>query len=83
MASPPDFALLHGNTTKWSLEDDSNLVKVLSQISDDLTENTKKLEKSVDQLMYDSRMAEVRLGNVFSSFLQIANTGGKSFDWLL
>ena len=73
-ASPPDFALLDGNTAKWSLEDDANLVKVLSQISDNLTLSTKKVETSLDALMYDSRMAEVRLGNVFSSFLQLANT---------
>ena len=31
-ASAPDFALLDGNTAKWSLEDDANLVKILSQI---------------------------------------------------
>ena len=73
-ASPPDFALLHGNTANWSLEDDANLVKILSQISDNLTLHTKKIETGLDSLMYDSRMAEVQLGNVFSSFLQIANT---------
>ena len=70
----PDFALLHGNTTKWTLEDDSNLVKILSQISDSVILQTKALQDDVEKLTYDANAAEVHLGNVFSSFLQIANT---------
>ena len=70
----PDFALLHGNTTKWTLEDDSNLVKILTQISDNVVLQTKKLQDDVEKLSYDTNAAGVNLGNVFSEFLQIANT---------
>ena len=70
----PDFALLRGNTSKWTLEDDSNLVKILSQISDNVILQTKTLQDEVEKLTYDTNTAEVHLGNVFSAFLQIANT---------
>ena len=44
---------------------------MVSQISDSVILQTKALQDDVEKLTYDANAAEVHLGNVFSSFLQI------------
>jgi hypothetical protein len=58
----------------WNLACDIKLIEYLKQFSQNHTERTNKLTKSIDELSFEAKDVEVRLKNTLSSFYIMADS---------
>ena len=64
---------LHSQTSTWGLSQDTQLFDFLRSFSLSLVSHTMSLETELGEMVSEARKAEVRLNNVFNSFLLLSN----------
>ncbi|XP_064652229.1 WASH complex subunit 2-like [Lineus longissimus] len=58
----------------WSLAGDAGLLLHLQEFSQKMVSRTHEIEKQVDGLVHETKVANVRVHNVFNDFIMLANT---------
>lgn len=64
--------LRDGINDKWTLAGDAGLLNMIKEMSQNIIQQSKDLNTSVDDLLYDTQATEVKLHNTFNSFLNLA-----------
>ncbi|ESO83145.1 hypothetical protein LOTGIDRAFT_133932 [Lottia gigantea] len=58
----------------WTLAGDAGLLQHLQEFSQRIISRTHEIEKSVEGLVHEAKLTDVRVNNVFNGFMMLANT---------
>jgi hypothetical protein len=70
---PKDLPTLHAHVDEWSLADDAGLLHVLEEFSTRLKSEMRLVERSLDELVFDTKTCHVSLRNTYSAFSMLSN----------
>ncbi|BFZ11316.1 hypothetical protein BsWGS_14354 [Bradybaena similaris] len=65
---------IHAEAGHWSLAGDSGLLQHLQEFSQRVISRTHQIGKEVDDLVHETKLMDVRVGNVINDFIMLANT---------
>jgi len=67
------LAELRDGVSSWNLASDSGLYNYLQEFSSRIISRTKEVGVQVEELIYETKKADVRVHNAFNSFLLLSN----------
>ncbi len=70
---PKDLETLHSRVDEWSLAEDAGLLHVLEEFSTRMKSEIRLVEKSLDELVFDTKTCHVSLKNTFTTFAMLSN----------